>query len=68
MVIMPVYLAEISPINLRGAVGTFSMFVTCLGQLLSHVSVPKGVVDVVDIVFGGGKGDLGMNITLCRMF
>ncbi|XP_072032863.1 solute carrier family 2, facilitated glucose transporter member 5-like [Amphiura filiformis] len=35
--IIPVYLAEISPINLRGAVGVFAVFMTVVGQLLSHV-------------------------------
>ncbi|XP_072032873.1 solute carrier family 2, facilitated glucose transporter member 3-like [Amphiura filiformis] len=35
--IIPVYLAEISPINLRGAVGVFAVVMAVVGQLLSHV-------------------------------
>ncbi|XP_072033308.1 solute carrier family 2, facilitated glucose transporter member 4-like [Amphiura filiformis] len=35
--VMPFYLAEISPINLRGSIGVFSSLCRALGSLIAHI-------------------------------
>ena len=43
--IMPIYLAEIAPINLRGSIGVFSALMVTAGTVIAHVSlhIKKGI-------------------------
>ncbi|XP_072032860.1 solute carrier family 2, facilitated glucose transporter member 5-like [Amphiura filiformis] len=52
LVILPVYLAEISPVNLRGAIGVFSVFMTVAGQLFSHVRHTAGAFETLQQLRG----------------